>query len=495
MKNLVNVPKPANGKISEIKSLALRQKTTRLFIILLCFSILAMWGCRYTTNLASVTQTAAAGQNQTAIAAALNQAVQQTQAAGNAQAVDSTALAATALTQGDDDGDGLSNSQELALGTDPKNPDTDGDGLPDGVEVNQYSTDPKNKDTDGDTLTDGREVNDLHTSPKNPDSDGDSLNDGIEITAGSNPLSVDSDGDGIPDGSDSDPIHTSTPVPDVGATAQAIVAQTAAAQTLAAQQTGVSAAATSQAATSAAKTAQMAATLTAQAQFRIAYIYKSDLALANTYKTFLESNSYKVDIIKSNNVASTNYAPYRLIIIGPDTGNPASWTTGPWGDPAGSEAGYIDTFNKPIIGLGTGGSLFFEARNLYLGFGHCWISTTGDTSVHVENASNRIWTTPNSISIPASQLLMIYDNNSPFPALFLPGPISGIVALGRQSDNNEHYVISMQNGKYLLWGFENGPSDMSGKGKKVFLNAINMLTSPLLIPGSILITLVPLITP
>jgi hypothetical protein len=53
----------------------------------------------------------------------------------------------------------------------------------------------------------------------------------------------------------------------------------------------------------------------------------------------------------------------------------------------------------------------------------------------------------------------------------------------------------MQNGKYLLWGFENGPSDMSGKGKKVFLNAINMLTSPLLIPGSILITLVPLITP
>jgi hypothetical protein len=35
----------------------------------------------------------------------------------------------------DDDGDGLTNAQELAIGTDPFNPDTDGDGFPDGVEV------------------------------------------------------------------------------------------------------------------------------------------------------------------------------------------------------------------------------------------------------------------------------------------------------------------------------------------------------------------------
>ena len=42
----------------------------------------------------------------------------------------------------DADGDGLTTTQEAALGTDSMNPDTDGDGLTDGVEVNTYGTNP-----------------------------------------------------------------------------------------------------------------------------------------------------------------------------------------------------------------------------------------------------------------------------------------------------------------------------------------------------------------
>ncbi len=66
------------------------------------------------------------------------------------------------------------------MGTDPKNPDTDGDGLSDGVEVNQYGTNPKIQDTDGDTLSDGKEVNELKTSPLNKDTDGDGLYDNVD---------------------------------------------------------------------------------------------------------------------------------------------------------------------------------------------------------------------------------------------------------------------------------------------------------------------------
>jgi hypothetical protein len=99
-----------------------------------------------------------------------------------------TADAATAEAEGDDDGDGLSNMRELELGTQPDNPDTDGDGLNDGQEVNQYGTSPTQQDTDGDTLTDGAEVNEHGTSPTNPDTDADGKPDGIEVSEGTDPL-------------------------------------------------------------------------------------------------------------------------------------------------------------------------------------------------------------------------------------------------------------------------------------------------------------------
>ncbi len=100
--------------------------------------------------------------------------------AAQATAVEGTAMAQTAVALGDNDHDGLSNQQDLQLGTDPNNPDTDGDGLTDGQEVNVYGTDPKNRDTDGDGLTDGQEVNVTHTQPKNPDTDGDGIPDGLD---------------------------------------------------------------------------------------------------------------------------------------------------------------------------------------------------------------------------------------------------------------------------------------------------------------------------
>ena len=57
----------------------------------------------------------------------------------------------------DEDGDGLSRDQEVALGTDPSNADTDGDGLPDGDEFLLYFTDPLKPDTDEDGLPDGED--------------------------------------------------------------------------------------------------------------------------------------------------------------------------------------------------------------------------------------------------------------------------------------------------------------------------------------------------
>ena len=59
---------------------------------------------------------------------------------------------------GDADLDGLSNLEEQENNTDPRDTDTDNDGLTDGEEVNTYNTNPTRTDTDGDGVDDATEI-------------------------------------------------------------------------------------------------------------------------------------------------------------------------------------------------------------------------------------------------------------------------------------------------------------------------------------------------
>ena len=102
---------------------------------------------------------------------------------------------------GDPDGDGLGNRDEFVRGTDPRVADTDGDGLSDGDEV-LCKADPLVADTDGDGLSDGDEVA-LGTSPTKTDTDGDWMTDAWEAANGLDPLSSDGD-DGMSGDPDAD---------------------------------------------------------------------------------------------------------------------------------------------------------------------------------------------------------------------------------------------------------------------------------------------------
>jgi hypothetical protein len=114
------------------------------------------------------------------------------------------------------DQDGLSNQEELEVGTDLLEKDTDNDGLTDFEEVSVYKTDPIEEDSDNDLLKDGAEVLAYKTDPLKPDSDNDRLTDGEEIlTYGADPSNPDSDYDGLRDGEEvkdykTDPINQDT---------------------------------------------------------------------------------------------------------------------------------------------------------------------------------------------------------------------------------------------------------------------------------------------
>jgi hypothetical protein len=102
----------------------------------------------------------------------------------------------------DQDADGATNQQEYEAGSDPVNPDTDGDGLQDGAEIHRtpIPTNPLQPDTDFDGLLDGVETGtgifvsrtDTGSNPTANDSDSDTFADGQEVFHGSDPNNANS---------------------------------------------------------------------------------------------------------------------------------------------------------------------------------------------------------------------------------------------------------------------------------------------------------------
>ncbi len=157
------------------------------------------------------------------------------------------ASVATEAPDPDEDGDGLTASQEVELNTDPALADTDGDGLTDGQEALEIGTAPLASDSDADGILDGDEVA-QGTNPldgvagavveeeapveappaveeppaaEDPaaagvagDSDGDGLEDAIEAELGTDPFDPDTDDDGATDGDEYYVHQTGTRNPD-----------------------------------------------------------------------------------------------------------------------------------------------------------------------------------------------------------------------------------------------------------------------------------------
>ncbi|MFT4040637.1 MAG: hypothetical protein QM692_20825 [Thermomicrobiales bacterium] len=152
---------------------------------------------------------------------------------------DSSTSTGTVATAEDRDGDNYPDALEAEAGLDPTNPDTDGDGVADGDEMNLYSTGPLNWDTDGDGISDGEELFGIKTDPlvnndgsaapasttapatetlstsapsaTEPttsdvvatDTDNDGVADADEVNIyGTDPNLADSDGDGLTDGNE-----------------------------------------------------------------------------------------------------------------------------------------------------------------------------------------------------------------------------------------------------------------------------------------------------
>ncbi len=208
------------------------------------------------------------------------------------------------------------------------------------------------------------------------------------------------------------------------------------------------------------------ATFTVDCRTPAIYIYNTNAAAGNEFKALLEGHDYTVDVVAMSAIMSTDFSKYRLAIVGADTGSGYDW-----GDAAGSQAARIKDAGVSVVGLGRGGAAFFsEIGETAISWGKTWVGSAA-RDVYAANLDHAIWKSPEAVSVPGSRIVSLYSADSAFVAVHYPSEVSGVVAMGRQSDDATHYPIISSSTRYLLWGFERSAGGLTDAGRKAFVNA------------------------
>lgn len=204
---------------------------------------------------------------------------------------------------------------------------------------------------------------------------------------------------------------------------------------------------------------------------KIAYIFNGE-PIAADYETLLESRGYTVDLIGLNAITSTALSGYDLFLLGDDSGRyPGDRERFTWGTQQATTAAQmapIIAANKPVIGLGEGGSIYLEKRGLSIGWLHAWYQTGDNDLNRAPFAPVTIFASPNLI--PADPV-KVYSNN--LWSLNVYGPRMNPTAfpIGTEIPDGKHFSITGE-ACHFGWGFRNGPTDMTADGKNLFHNLV-----------------------
>lgn len=193
---------------------------------------------------------------------------------------------------------------------------------------------------------------------------------------------------------------------------------------------------------------------------RAAYVWNDDIDTALEYEALLEQDHWVVDLVQLPAADKTNFLPYELIVIGPDTGYLDSWGT--------SEAfSAIVQSETPVLGLGEGGYAFFGQLKLNIGWPNG--AHGSGTSITWAYSSDEIWANPYNIALP-KEPLQLYEKPSSRVDIHLEQIPTGVQVFGFNDTNRVYANLVLENSWFMLWGFDDGPSKMTETGRKVFVN-------------------------
>jgi Mg-chelatase subunit ChlD len=196
---------------------------------------------------------------------------------------------------------------------------------------------------------------------------------------------------------------------------------------------------------------------------RIVYIHRGDLDTAGAYKQLVEDHGVAVDQLEISNVSGADLHKYNLVVIGPETGSLGDWGT----DEA---VKHILSHEKPVLGLGEGGYAYFGKLNLPIGWPNG--AHSQGTTVLRNNMADAIWHYPYEFLVEEQRLWQLYVENSGRVDIFLGDQPAGVEVFGFNDSDGRYADIAMQSGWYMLWGFQDGPKNMTEDGRKLFVNTV-----------------------
>jgi len=202
----------------------------------------------------------------------------------------------------------------------------------------------------------------------------------------------------------------------------------------------------------------------------IAIIYKENSTDANSFMSLLLEYGSGVNLIEIDNVASTDFSNYNLIIVTSNTSFGNDWGTLQAVD-------NIKNSGKLVLGLGAGGAGFFEEYGLSINWGNSWYGTSStssqNTSIYCFNTTHQVFESPTNIIIPSDNIIQLYSESG-HVGEYAPVLNQGVLLIGREPTDANHYSIVSEN-NHWLWGFTNSPADMTQTGKYLFLNIVSYM--------------------
>ncbi len=210
---------------------------------------------------------------------------------------------------------------------------------------------------------------------------------------------------------------------------------------------------------------------------KVALIHGADASAADVYQANLKLKGMRVTKLPLSglnaNNADTAVMGYDLVAIDPKT-YVSSYV---WEGAAGV-ASQIGKAGKPMLGLGFGGSVFFEALQggtSPIDWGSSWIITTLQQirEFTVVNAAHPAIVGPFPLTIAGGKV-QISDVDQTYTAAYMPIIPSGVVGIGRDSSilmtSSDHYSVAYNsNNRTATWGF-NGTPNYTNNGWNALAN-------------------------